>query len=109
MSTCPCCGQELTTSVGIDALARSLRLTPFEREMFVFLARRVGRAVPTESLHDYLYSNNPNGGPDDAYSCSRAVASRLRRKLKPFGYTITRQHSGRAVGMGTTSLERLSA
>lgn len=37
-----------------------------------------------------IYSDHPDGGPDGAFDSVKVMIGRIRRKIEPFGWTITK-------------------
>lgn len=59
------------------------------------LYRAKPRMVAIEALIDQLYWDDPNGGPDNAAASVVVMVSKLRRKLRTIGWTITDSRMGR--------------
>lgn len=37
-----------------------------------------------------IYSEDPDGGPENAFLCIRMFIGRIRKKIEPLGWTITK-------------------
>lgn len=37
-----------------------------------------------------IYAHDPNGGPDNSFLCVRMFIGRIRKKIEPLGWTITK-------------------
>lgn len=62
---------------------RRVPLTRSEYRIFELLARRKGRTVPEEAIHDMLYGADPNGGPDTPVI--KVLICKARKKLREAG------------------------
>jgi DNA-binding response OmpR family regulator len=93
VNTCPCCGQpiEATLENALEAMP------PMMRDIVAFLARRRGAVVPSEDIVDYVYRDDPDGGPLWATTTVKVIIHRYRPKLQAFGWTVKGQ-SGQAGG-----------
>lgn len=67
-------------------------LTPKQVSIVEVLARR-GRHVPVPGprIVDYVYADDPSGGPDDALNVLRSQISKLNSRWeREFGYRLVR-------------------
>jgi DNA-binding response OmpR family regulator len=102
VTTCPCCRQQVDR-VDPKDIADHVDASPAERRVLDYLVQSFGHRVPTVSLTEHLYADNPDGGPLTADRIVRHHTWRLRERLKPYGLTI-RGRGGRTLGGGTTEL-----
>ena len=101
---CPTCGQTIHAAPDISCL-RSVRLSPTEEKMLVILSAiyPMGRSIPY--FVDALYSDDPDGGPLQARNVVAKVAHRLRRKLEPYNWTVSKS-KGEIYSRGFYKLEK---
>jgi hypothetical protein len=90
---CPTCGHTIHAAPDISGL-RSVRLSPSEEKMLVILstAYPMGRSI--SYFINALYSDDPDGGPLQARNCIAIFACRLRSKLKPYKWTVSKSKNG---------------
>ncbi len=84
---CPCCGGEVT-KLPVSALI-SIPMQPQHRSVAAALASAYPRRLPMGALIDALYANDPNGGPEQASNVIIVRVSQLRKKLMPYGWTVS--------------------
>jgi DNA-binding response OmpR family regulator len=63
-------------------------LTRTELTILEFLVEARHRTTSNSVLTEIVYSQRPDGGPDDAYNVVRQTVRRLRAKLAGQGWTI---------------------
>lgn len=83
MTSCPCCRRPYPRD--------GLPLTDMERRVYEAVHGGNGLPVPTHRIIDYVYSDDPNGGPLTADGNIRVMVHRIRRKL---GDVIVNEHGG---------------
>ncbi|WP_164743056.1 winged helix-turn-helix domain-containing protein [Mesorhizobium sp. Z1-4] len=91
MTRCPCCGQELPAGYVAprEELAGRLNTdSPVFHSIVRRLAWRPGLFVGTAELVDYVYRDDPDGGPLDANKCIQIAITRYRQQLEPLGWEI---------------------
>jgi DNA-binding response OmpR family regulator len=88
LAPCPCCGAETATRITPANLLAYLHVSPTEHRILSVLVRHYGKEVPSRTLIEAMYSEREDGGPDDGGNSFRVRTSKLRKKLRPFGYTI---------------------
>lgn len=81
---------------------RAVRLTPCECEVLLLLMVRRPFHVPRLEMLDWLYADDPNGGPLRAYTCVQLFVHRLQRKT---GWSIESRH-GFGYRLGDRPLNR---
>lgn len=91
--SCPCCGSFIGEASTIEQVRESLT-APAQRLIFDALARSVGKPVHRETLFDRIYGNRADGGPERGEQVLTVHVSQLRRKIEPFGWTITASRGG---------------
>jgi DNA-binding response OmpR family regulator len=84
--TCPCCGRP-NISANEAAIANA-KLSHGEKTLFRAVARGRGETIPLDVLHDALWGQRSDGGPDCALNVIRKYASEIRKKLAPYGLGI---------------------
>lgn len=94
MAICPHCGQPEPAKT-LETIVDATR-TPQERLLIKVLARCEAKGVrPTrEYLLDMLYAGCEL--PDNPSKALSQVLISTRRKLRPYGWTISKGHGGRA-------------
>jgi predicted transcriptional regulator with HTH domain len=90
---CPTCGHTIHAAPDIYGL-RSVRLSPSEAKMLEILSDiyPMGRSI--SYFVEALYSHDPNGGPLQPRSVVAIFAHRLRQKLKPYNWTVSKSKGG---------------
>ncbi len=99
MSTCPCCGQSLEGGAPAKAL-EFVPLSPRKRRVIEVLAKAHPRRIPIHDLSDLVYSDDPNGGPDDAPAVLRTTICHINRTLAAYGWRISGSRKGMRNGYG---------
>jgi DNA-binding response OmpR family regulator len=84
--TCPCCGQTLPSAY--DVAAEAARLSHKQRALFNILAARNGRTVRHDFIHEVLWGDDPNGGPNDARNVLAVMVNHANSRLSAVGYRI---------------------
>ncbi len=82
---CPCCGAEMHTP-GLAAL-RHVRVTPFQRKVLDVLINTYPRPMSARQLAARVYADDPNGGPERSENCVSVYLVRIRKAIKPLGWT----------------------
>lgn len=101
MTLCPCCGQEVETGkTPVDAL-RDAQMGSVPRTIITALAEAYPRAVGAEHLIERVYQGDNE--PAWARSGISVQIYRIRKKIEPFGWTVTKGRPGR----GNTSRYKL--
>lgn len=100
--TCPCCGGFIGEAAGIDQVREAIT-APAHRIIFDLLSRSIGSPVMRDRVMERMYGGRADGGPDNAGKVLAVQVSQLRRKLQPFGWTI----SGSSGGVGEFAQWRL--
>lgn len=85
--SCPCCGGYIGEAAPIEMVVDAISPT-VERAILIRLSKSLSRPVPRDTLIDFIYSDDRNGGPDNAQNVFAVSISRLRRRLAAFGWTI---------------------
>lgn len=93
--SCPCCGAALDT-VPYDAL-RELEIGPNERAVLTVLLDRYPRSVSRDTLVNAVWGDRPDGGPLSAYNILSVTHLKLRSKIEPLGWTISKSFRGRGM------------
>lgn len=96
---CPCCGGEVET-IPADSLT-DLKLTPMRRKLVSALVKAFPRPVSTAYLKDYMWAEDPYGGPDSDSNTLDVQISMTNRELRQIGWRI------KAMSTGLRGLERV--
>ncbi len=95
---CPYCKQTMPLSFKIEA-----NLPPAWRAMLDIIYRAGEHGISTDRLVNLVYSDDPNGGPDNAVKSIHVRICRMNKRLRPLGWLI----NGRGDHTGVYVLERL--
>jgi hypothetical protein len=88
---CPTCAHDLD-EVSMDMLAEMRALTGLEKRTISVLISAYPRALTPDQMVDMLY---PGGtGPDYEIGVLRTVLSRIRTKIGPMGWTVSKGRTG---------------
>ncbi len=90
---CPTCHRPMNAYPPIEAL-KEARLEPQLRKIVDLLAAAYPRAVLVNAIFDSLYGEDPQGGPDNPGNAVKGRVSRLRKRLSPYGWTISHANCG---------------
>jgi hypothetical protein len=93
---CPTCGHTMQTPTPLTVL-ESASLAAQERRIIDLLIKAHPRKISKDRLTDLLYCYDPDGGPVTADKSVAVLIHRIRRKIKPYGWTIPYQTGGRGV------------
>ena len=92
--SCPTCGHEMVAAhAPLESLAGA-PLSKRERQIVDALARVYPRALDLGQVVDAMYSDDPNGGPDNPEGVVRTLVSRLRALLPNYGWNIPINRTG---------------
>lgn len=95
---CECCGQAVPGKGGVAFDAEGLSLvvggiqvsmTPFQSKLFEYLWSRYPHIARKENIHNHLYWDDVDGGPDP--ECINVYIYKLRKILKPHNIEIKLQ------------------
>jgi DNA-binding response OmpR family regulator len=84
--TCPCCGRLLPGAY--EVAADAAKLSSKQRALFDVLAKASGRVVRHDFIHEYLWGDDPNGGPENAKNVLAVMVSNSNVKLMAVDYRI---------------------
>lgn len=90
---CPACGSTIGQAATVDDV-KSAITAPAHRIIFDALSRSVGASVRRDTLVDRIYGDRPDGGPERADVILKVQVSQLRRKIEPYGWTISVSKGG---------------
>lgn len=94
MTICPTCGHSMNAGrAPIEALSGA-PLGRLERLIVNVLVRAYPRAISRQIIVDYIYGDDPNGGPDNPDNIVSVLMVKLRRKLPQYGWTIPNNRNG---------------
>ena len=85
MSTCPCCGSELTGAPVNTVLG--VELTGTQRRILEYLVRAYPHSMSRERLAGLVYADHPDGGPINAGNVISVMLHKMRPKLEAIGWT----------------------
>lgn len=91
MTICPCCGQELPAGFVAprEELVGRLQTSSWVfRAIVQRLAWRPGLKITCAELADYVYRDDPEGGPVRATDSIKEIVSRYRHELEPLGWAL---------------------
>jgi hypothetical protein len=103
---CPCCGT-MVPLLPVKDLNRQA-LSHIERRLVSIMAQRHLDTVNMETNVDTVCANERNGGPLFAKKCILTTMHRLRKKLRPTGWTVKATTGGIGV-VGECRLEPVEA
>lgn len=89
MSDCPCCGQTLP-----DDMPLGLRLRGNERRIYERVRKAGQHGITSERLFDWLYADDPNGGPASQRNVVQVTICNINKKLKMINQRIESEHWG---------------
>jgi hypothetical protein len=103
---CPTCGQSLNgTKIDHHALLK-IPMPRNQKRILTYLAGSYPLLAPRSAIFDAIYFDDGGGGPIDDYNSVRLSMTRLKKRLKPYGWTIASGPFGRGV-KGTYRLARI--
>lgn len=89
MAECACCGQTLPPDLPVGLVLRGIRFALYDR------VRRSGEhGIRADDLFDYLYSSDPNGGPDTGLQIVAVHVWHVNQRLKKFGQRVRGGRTG---------------
>lgn len=91
--SCPCCGGFIGEAAPIEQVRESIT-APAQRIIFDLLSRSIGYAVRRDAIIDRMYGDRADGGPETADLILKAQVSQLRRRIEPFGWTVSVSRGG---------------
>lgn len=89
MKCCPTCGQTVP-----DELAPA-KLTISQRRLVERVRRAGQHGIPSDKLFDYVYEDDPDGGPLSGMACLHVRIMYINRRLKNIGKRVLGTPSGR--------------
>ncbi len=85
---CPLCGGEIKPEKADMVALRVLSLPPMQRRVLdIFLAAHP-RPLMGDWLVERVYADDPDGGPDAAYTAVAVQINRLNKAIRPLGWEI---------------------
>ena len=89
MAYCPCCGQE-TDKPDVAEIVQHIAEGPLQLELLNYMAKNFNRWRFYKDMADYVYSLDPDGGPDKPETVLRIVGWRLMKsdRLRRAGLKI---------------------
>jgi DNA-binding response OmpR family regulator len=91
--SCPTCGGHIAEAAGLDAVREAVT-APAQRLIFDMLSKRAGQPVERDRIMSRVYGDRADGGPERGDVVLKVHVSKLRKKLEPFGWTITNSRGG---------------
>lgn len=91
--SCPSCGGHIGEAAPIEQV-RQIVTPPAQRLIFDLLARTVGAPVMRDVIMDRMYGGRRDGGPDTGDSVLKVHVCQLRRRIEPYGWTISNSKGG---------------
>lgn len=95
LAVCPVCGGPWTQTEEITLQhdhiyfrGRLVKISKMESKILSLLVKRKGALIPTDAIHDFLYSDRPDGGP--LFNTLSVYISHIRSAIKAYRmpYTI---------------------
>jgi hypothetical protein len=77
LKTCPSCGQPIAPT--------GLRLPPIKQRIYDAVRRRPG--ITAQELRDWVWADDPDGGPLTDTKCLHVHVAQLNTLLRPYGIT----------------------
>lgn len=94
MNVCPNCGYRHANDDYAPELMK-LRIQNKHREILLRLSQAQGGWVTTESIINFLYGDDIDGGPQNARACAQIHISHTKREIVHHGWTIeSERHRG---------------
>jgi DNA-binding response OmpR family regulator len=87
MTPCPCCGAPVDAA-DLKTVRETIRWTDTEQRVVDAFTRWPGRRFSRSALADLVYAEHKDGGPDWAINAMSVYVNRVRKKLRPTGWTI---------------------
>jgi hypothetical protein len=91
--TCPCCGGFIGEAAPIDQV-REYVTAPGQRLILDMLSKKVRAPIRRDSIMHRMYGGRQDGGPEQGDTVIKVMVSQLRRKIEPFGWTVTGSKGG---------------
>ena len=88
-NNCPCCGHPLPYEP-----IKGMKMSRMEKRIFEIVQKRTPHGITSADLLDYVYAEDPNGGPEYPDISLKTTICRFNKKLGQFGYRI-KAHPGR--------------
>lgn len=87
MNICPNCGYRHANVDYAPELA-DVTMPKREREVILRLSQARGSIVHPETLADFMYGDEFDGGPENARAVIQTHICKARQRIKPLGWTI---------------------
>lgn len=92
MACCLTCGQTLPADSPAETILRGKRLELFRR------IKRAGQhGISSPDLFDYLYSDDPEGGPNTGVKVITVHICHINKQIRQFGIAIKNDYGGHGV------------
>jgi len=98
---CPTCGQEIIDPIEMEGLLD--RFSRNRRKIIRCLIRAYPRPVTIKALVEFVYGDDPNGGPDTPENVLQSTMTHMRPIMRDMGWEIPKATNGR----GNFALYRL--
>lgn len=113
MTECPICGAEISAALSPESL-KSISFGKTASRTILTLINSYPKPLTMEEIVNAVYWSDPNGGPLNAETVIRLTLPKIRKKLKPMGWTIQniaatktgRSRVGKYLLMPITSAEK---
>lgn len=101
---CPTCGAKLAKPTASFEVLGEINLSKNRRRAVDCLIEKYPMFVGREAIFNAVYFDDPNDGPLEGTNSLRVMMSRLKKYLKPYGWTI---ESSMSHGRGREARYRL--
>lgn len=72
----------------IEEAASTAKLSRKQRDLFLIVAKGRGKPVEHRKVYDFIWADDPNGGPEDARNVVSVMVRNTNDKLATTGYQI---------------------
>ena len=86
-AACPCCGAPVEGAVSVEALL-AIQFGPVRSTLLRCMIEAYPRPRSARQIADYVYRDDPDGGPDGALDLVSINAHHIRKKIEPLGWTL---------------------
>lgn len=86
---CPCCSRPVSTPT-VEIVIDNFKIPPMQAQILRAVWRGKGHPVQTHRIFDWMYEDDPDGGPSEMrmYAAFKVGLSRLRKSLEGSGIGI---------------------
>jgi DNA-binding response OmpR family regulator len=88
MIRCPNCGYSHTGRTYAPEI-EAVRMPRRQADVILRLRQAAGGVVTNAQLIDFVYGDQPDGGPESASFCIQSYICKARPKIQAVGWTVT--------------------